>query len=104
MGKAKALVEDAAKKHNKNKTKAKAQPKSEAGGNKRMPWLKINLVNVKKPERTYLMGTTDSKIPKRIIVEVSAARCPGCHKEAIEEIWHALEKPKQRQETSRNSC
>ena len=45
-----------------------------------------------KTERTYLMGATDPKIPKRIIVEVSAARCPGCHKEAIEEIWHALEK------------
>ena len=38
------------------------------------------------------MGTTDPKIPLRIIVEVSAARCPGCHKEAIKEIWHAMEK------------
>jgi hypothetical protein len=90
VGKAKAL--EKAKKHKKTNAKAKAQPQPEAGGNKRKPWLKINLVNAKKPKRTYLVGTTDPKIPSRIIVEVSAARCPGCHKEAIEEIWHALEK------------
>ena len=91
LGKAKALRKAAAKKP-KKKAKAKAQPKPEAGGSQRKQWLKINLVNAKKPERTYLMGTTDPKIPSRIIVEVSAARCPGCHKEAIKEIWHALEK------------
>ena len=58
----------------------------------RKEWLKIKKTVTKKQPRAYLTGTTEQDGKLRLIVEVTAKRCPGGYNQIIDEIWTALEK------------
>ena len=57
----------------------------------RKPWLKIRKTQAQKQLRAYLVGTTQEGGKLKLIVEVSANRCPD-YSQVIDEIWTSLEK------------
>ena len=57
----------------------------------RKPWLKIRKTQAQKQLRAYLVGTTQEGGKLKLIVEVSAKRCPD-YSQVIDEIWTSLEK------------
>jgi hypothetical protein len=46
----------------------------------------------KNPQRAYLLGTKDTDGKLRLIVEVTANRCPDGYNQIIDQIWTSLEK------------
>ena len=57
----------------------------------RKPWVKIRRTEGKNPARAYLCGTHEAGGKLRLIVEVTAKRCPG-YLQIIEQLWKSLEK------------
>ena len=56
----------------------------------RKPWLKIRKTEAKKQPRAYLVGTTQEGGKLKLIVEVTAKRCPD-YSQVIDEIWTSLD-------------
>ena len=59
---------------------------------KRKKWAKIRKTNGKNPQRAYLLGTKDTDGKLRLIVAVTANRCPDGYNQIIDQIWTSLEK------------
>lgn len=57
----------------------------------RAPWWKIKKTCAKKPERSYLTGTTEIGSKLKLIVEVTQKRCPA-YLQVIDDIKASLEK------------
>lgn len=80
------------KKKKQKKTTPTHQEEASLGKEARKPWVRIKKTIGKKNPRAYLTGTTEKGGQLKLIVEVSAKRCPNHYSAMIDEIWKSLEK------------